>query len=138
MPIIKVTQADVLRNKVVDAAWYGANISKIDGPSLSAKGDSYNFVVSFTLDGKSPAPGKEIQQYFNTKAIGRIVPLLSAVRGKEVEAPGAGQELAIDTDELMNKNIDVKVSVDTYEGQLRNGIEAFLPYGNGANVAVAF
>ena len=134
MPIISVTTADILKSKTLDAGWYGADITAVAGPKTSAAGDSVNFVVSFTLDDKSPAPGKSLDNYFNSKAIGMIVPLISAVRNQPVEA----KDFQLDTDELMHKKVDVKIVVATYEGSLRNNIAEFAPYGVGTSQKAPF
>jgi hypothetical protein len=129
MPIIKMTQGDILRSKTVEAGWYGMQITKVHPPKMSKGGDSMNFPIEFTfLDG--PAPGKTIDHYYNNKAMGMMVPVIQCAMGKTVEV-GPDGTFEFDTDALLNKKVDAKIVVDTYEGSLINKIQEFLPFGQG-------
>lgn len=136
MPLINFTPGDILRQKLIPEGWYGAKITQILGPKQSSKGDSINFDFDFTLDEKSPAPGKVITRTFNSKAIGMLVPLIAACRGVTVETitndPTALK--TFDTEECLNKQIDVKVIRDLYEGQMSNKVDGFLPRGMGSSI----
>lgn len=130
MPIIKITAADIQKNKNLENGWYGAQISKVGDLEKSSKGDSVNLKVTFTIDNTD---GKEIERYYNSKAMGMIVPLVEAIRNNGPIPPA---DFALDTDELLNKKIDVKVVNEIYEGRPVNKIEGFLPYGKGKEANV--
>lgn len=121
MPIIKVTQADLEKSKLIDPGYYPATITKVSGLEKSKTGDSLNQVITFRID----SVGKEIQHYFSSKAFGMIAPLHKAVFGMDMK------EGEFDTDTLNGKKLDVKVITDTYNGSLNNKIDGFLPAGAG-------
>jgi len=125
MPVINLTLGDISRSKVLETNWYKATIKKIHPAEASKDGSSVNFKITFLIDNKI-AEGKEIDRYYNSKAIGMITPLLEAC-GLKVE-PGA-----IDLDPLEGKQLDVKVGTKTFEGQLSNEITEFLPLGKGTS-----
>lgn len=139
MPIIKFTTADILRSKLIDEGWYPAKVTEIQGPIVSTKGDSHNFIVRYTLGDKSPAPGKIIEEYFNSKAMGKMIPLVAACKGSDtstiVDNPA---EFNLDTDEILGKELDLKVIREQYEGQWNNKAGGYLPKGKAAGVAVPF
>lgn len=132
MPIITFSEKDVMMNKVIDGGWYGARITKVEGPVAAAtkpgKAPSYNYVVFVELDEKSLAPGKEFQCYFNTKLMGKMLPVFAAAKGVTLE-DAASQEN--DTDTLVESKIDVEVVPDVYNGQPSNRINNWLPFGKG-------
>jgi len=121
MPIIKVTQADLLKSKLLDPGYYGSQIIKVSGLEKTKDGKSLNVVITFRID----EVGKEIDHYFNSQAFGMISPLHKAVFNKEMK------EGEFDTDTLNMKKVDCKIIVDTYQGSLNNKIEGWLPYGTG-------
>lgn len=127
MPLLKITAADILKSKNIDPGWYGAKVTAVSDLKQSKAGDSVNCNVTFTIEGTE---GKEIIRTYNSKALGMIVPLFAAAQGKEMKdiKPEA---IEIDTDLILNKNVDVKIVLDTYEGKLNNKIEDVLPYGKG-------
>ena len=131
MPIIKITAADIQKNKPLESGWYGATIIKI-GELVKAKSDptSVNLPITFLIDNTD---GKEIEKAFNSKAMGMIVPLVEAVRNDGKIKP---EDFNLNTDELFSKKVDVKVVVDTYEGRLNNKIEGYLPYGKSKEANV--
>jgi hypothetical protein len=123
--IIKLTPADILKGKLLDAGWYGATIVKADDDwKPSADKQSANWKVTFEIYGTG---GKEIDHTFNTKALGFLTPLISAIRGKEIE-PAA---MDFDTKEVVGKKVDVQIIQDTYQGMMNNKITAYLPAGKG-------
>ncbi len=136
MPIINFTPGDILRQKLVPEGWYGAKITQILGPTNSKAGDSINFTFSFTLDEKSPAPGKVIVRTFNSKMIGLMIPVIAAIRNVTVDTiindPTALKQF--NTDDALNKDLDIKVTRTIYEGQMRNEADGFLPFGMGSSI----
>ena len=123
--IIKLTPADILKGKLIDAGWYGATIVKADEDwKPSADKQSANWELTFEIHGTG---GKEISRMFNTKALGFLAPLISAIRGHEIKP----EAMDFDTKEVLGKKIDVQVIQDTYQGQMNSKITAFLPAGKG-------
>ena len=121
--IIKLTAADVLKGKLLDAGWYSAKVVKAGEDWVPAKaGGSNNWPVTFEIEGTG---GKEIEVTFNTKALGFLTPFISAIRGKEVPA----EALDFNTSEALGKKLDVQVIQDTYNGQMNNKIASYLPFG---------
>lgn len=137
MPIINFTTADILRQKLIDEGWYGVKITAINGPKAAKTGNGVNFEVDFTLDDKSPAPGKVVTRVFNSSLISMMIPLVAACRGVSVE--DIKENFSLDTTELLGKDIDVKLIKDLYEGRWNNKAEGgFLPKGMGTNQTVPF
>ena len=123
MPVIQFTPADVLRSKILDTGWYGSLIKKVEA-AASKNGDSVNYTVTFEIENME---GKEIERYFNSKAISMLLPLIAAVTGKQIKA----ENFQFDTDELVNKKVDCKVVTEIYEGRPVNKVTEFVPYGKG-------
>ena len=130
MALLKITDADIQKLKALEAGWYGATITKVSDPTPSKDKLSNNIIITFTID---DADGKEVQHYFNSKLFAMIVPLVEAVRGAKM---GAGFDL--DTDELKDKKVDIKLVQELYQGNLQNKIDAYLPYGQGKNQKTPF
>lgn len=125
MPIIKITAADVLKSKTLDAGWYGSEIIKVESSSTTTeKGPSINYILTFLIENSE---GKEIERYFNSKAIGMICPLIAAATGKQIKP----EEFTFDLDELLHKKVDSKLEVDIYQGRPTNKINEWVPYGRG-------
>lgn len=132
MPILKITAADIAKSKVVPEGWYGLEVVRVSDFITSSKGDSANVVVSFRVEGTD---GKELDRYYNTKAIGMVIPLVEAVRGKKVDP----EDFEFDTDELKGKKVDNKIVQEVYEGRIINKVsDNFLPYGQGKNQKTPF
>lgn len=123
MPVINVTQADILKTKVYDAGWYGATIAKVSDLTTAKSGTSMNLTITFALEGA--AQGKEITETFNSQMWGKLAPLFFAATGKQQD-PGQW-----DTDVLAGKKVDVQLYIDNYNGNLNNKISNYLPLGKG-------
>jgi hypothetical protein len=130
-------KADVLRARNLETdTWYSWEITKVDGPKTNAKGDGFNFTVTFSLiDKGTELDGKEIQRVFSNKAMGMMIPLVAAVRGVAEVAPEGFQ---LDTDEIINKKVDGKHTLETYEGQLVGKLETYAPYKKVAGQTTPF
>ena len=124
--IIKLTPADILKGKLLDAGWYSAKVVKCGDDWVKAKSDpnSANWLVTFEIQNTG---GKEIDVSFSSKALGFLTPFISAVRGKEVPP----EHLAFETTEVKGKMVDVQIIQDTYQGMMNNKITAYLPAGKG-------
>lgn len=136
MAVIKVTQADLSMNTVLEAQWVGATITKVEGPSRASSGKSNNYYITYTLSENCDAPGKEVQVVYNdTRGLGNLHPVFAAVRGISLKEMKVGETL--DTDELIGSELDVHVIPDTYNNNIKQGIDGYLPSGKGNN-KVAF
>lgn len=125
MPIIKVTQADILKSKLIDPDYYGSTIVKVSGLEKSKDGKSLNQIITFRIDNV----GKEIDHYFNSQAFGMMAPLHKAVFGTDMV------EGEFDTDTFLMKKVDSKIIIDNYNGSLNNKIEGWVPYGKGKDAS---
>ena len=120
MPVISFSEKDLLRGKVVTPAWYRVRIDTVgEGPSKD--GGSVNYPVEGTVIQNSDTGDKEfagvpIDWLFNSKAIGFAVGFLSAF-GVEVKS-GARFDLA----SAAQKELDVYIENDTYQGRLVNRV----------------
>lgn len=123
MPIINISQADLLKTKVFEPGWYPAKIAKISPLSNAKSGNSLNLIITFALGGA--AQGKEIDETFNSQLWGKLSPVFKAATGQDM-IPGQ-----FDTDVLQGKDVDVQLITDTYNGNLMNRIANYLPAGKG-------
>ena len=139
MPIIKFSKADVLRARPLEGGnWYSWLISKVEGPKTNARGDGFNFEVTFSLIDSGPdLDGKEVMRVFSNKAIGMMLPLVAASRGTN-EGQIDPNAFDLDTEELVNKKIDGKYTLDTYEGRLVGKLEEYLPYKKASGQKAPF
>lgn len=129
MPIIKMNASDMMKGQPIAPGWYKAKIVKFEAKPSKA-GDSMNFIPTLELEDKFKT---ELDHYFSQKAIGTFTPFVAAARGIPMqqlidEAAESGEEMEIDTDEFLGKQLQVEVVNDTYEGRLTNKMKAFLPY----------
>lgn len=129
MAVIRITPADVKMLQVKENGWYGASITQVSDPTPNKAKDSLNTIIVFTLE-----DGKEIKQYYSHKLIAMILPLVEAVT--ETKVPIEGFEL--DTDILKGKKCDLKLTTVIFNGNPKNEIEAYLPYGQGKNQQAPF
>lgn len=129
MPAIQFGQRDLLRDIVLEPAWYRVRIEEV-GENPSKDGDSTNYPVEGTIlfnadtgsrtfekDGiVTPCEGVPLTWNFNSKAIGFAVGFLKAF-GVEPEA-GKRYELKF----AKNKELDVFVENGEYQGRMRNQV----------------
>jgi hypothetical protein len=129
MPVINITQADIMKTKNVNPGWYGAKVIKVYSLEPSKAKDSINQKIDIELENSD---GKVITKTYNSKLIGMIAPLIEAAMEKSVD-PGS-----FDTDLLLNKKVDVKVVPVVQDGIVYDNIDAILPYGKGRSGQPAF
>ena len=139
MAVIKFSKADVLRSKNLEAdTWYSWEITKIEGPTVSAKGDSYNYKFTLSLiDQSEDLNGKEINRTYNSKAISMMIPIYAAANGKKLDEIDP-EAFDVDTDELVGKKVDGKYKLEPYEGNLVGKVEDYLPYKSVAGQPTPF
>lgn len=131
MPIIQLSERDLLRSVVVEPAWYRVRIDEV-GEALSSKGTSTNYPIDGTIlfNGDTGATkfidaNKKEQitagvptpmWMFNSGALGFAVGFLQSL-GADAK-PG----MRIDLAAAKGKEIDVFIENDTYQGRLVNRI----------------
>jgi len=119
MPIIELTQQDILQGKIVKPDWYHMKIQEINEKE-SKDGGSTNYPVEGIIvaseNGDEEFAGVPIIWNFNSKAIGFVTGLLEAL-GHSVEA---GQR--IDLDGLEGSEVLVYVENGEYEGRTVNRV----------------
>jgi hypothetical protein len=140
MAIINFTAADALQTKVVEAGIYPSMISKLEGPTKSSSGKSYNYFVDIMIS-SGPYKGKTHTVVFNSESnspslLGEMqfyptayfLQVEAAILGKDV----VPEDHKLDTDNLLDKPFDASWGVATVEGHLINIINGFHPAGYGA------
>jgi hypothetical protein len=123
MPVISFSDRDLLRGKIVTPAWYRVKIENIgEAPAKqSEKGPSTNYPVEATVmfngdSGDVEFKGVPLDWNFNSKAIGFAVGFLQSF-GVDVKAG-----TRFDLKSAENREIDVFVENDTYQGRLVNRV----------------
>lgn len=144
MAVIQFTDADKLAGKVMEKGGGTAIITEIE-QKASASQKSVNFWATFKLiDG--PYMNKELKCCFNTETnnaslLGtmKFFPhtYLMKIKVAIDKTKFEDTPLQLDTDELLNKPLDITWDVNTVEGDLINSITSFLPAGT-ANGKVLF
>lgn len=140
MPVLSFTPADALSTVVVENGTYTATIVKIEGPKASQSGKSNNMFFTFQIVQEGKYKGKELDIIINSEmdsasVLGSacffpqavILQIDAAIKNKKVEIANT----SIDTDDLMDKPLDIVVAVSTVEGKLINVVNNFLPAGSG-------
>lgn len=132
MAVVKVTKQDLAMNTIPPVQWASARIIQVEGPLRAASGKSSNYFVTTILDDSClDAPGKKHRTCVNdTNGLGNFYPIFAAVRDVPVSTFSPGDEL--DTDELIDADVDVKVSIsEGQNGQPISIITDWLPLGKG-------
>lgn len=120
MPIVTISERDLLRGKVVTPAWYRMRIEEV-GEKPSADGGSTNYPVAGTIirnadNGDTEFAGVPVDWNFNSKAIGFTVGFLSSF-GVTVEA-----NKRFDLKAAENREIDVYVENGEWQGRMVNRV----------------
>jgi hypothetical protein len=122
MPVIEISERDILRGKIVQPAWYRVRIDSV-GQKMSAAGTSTNFPVEGTIMHEADSGAKDFSGVptpagwnFNDKAIGFAIGFLEAL-GLEIK-PGMRVELK----NAEGKEVDVFIENGEYEGRTVNRI----------------
>lgn len=120
MPMIQISDKDMLRGKVYTPGWYTVHIEQI-GEKLAKNQESTNYVVEGTIlrnadDGSEDFAKHPLEWNFNSKAMGFVVGFLTAL-GVEVQS-----NKRYDLSAFAGRNIDVYVENDLYEGRQVNRV----------------
>lgn len=120
MTMINIGKEDVLRSKIVKPEWYEAIVKSCNVEENSKK-DANNFVTEFVLKG-GPFDGVPITVYFSEKAVGIMIPFITAIGGKVDENGGT-----FDPSRFAGKPVRVHVVNDNYQGRVTNKIDGYMP-----------
>lgn len=120
MPIIQLSDKDILRSKVVTPGWYRVRIEGV-GEKASKDGGSTNYPVEATIIKEADTGSDEyanvpLDWNFNSKAIGFTVGFLAAI-GVDAEA-GKRYDLA----HSATKELEVYVENELYQGNMKNRV----------------
>jgi hypothetical protein len=117
---INISREDIMKSKIADPGWYNVKVVDVtDNPSKA--GDSMNYTIQFLVTGGA-YDGMILYRLFNSKAMGFVVPFLSAL-GVTVSDKGG----EIDLDAAKGKALKVHVNNRAYEGKTRNDVDDFAP-----------
>lgn len=132
MPIVKYSKKDLLRDKIVEPAWYRVLIDNVGEWVPSADKQSNNMVMEGTIlfnadNGKKDNEGVPIGGMgtwsFNSKGVGYSLGLTKSVApqlGLDPEKIDENSEFEYKL--LEGKQVDVFVANDTYQGRLKNKV----------------
>ena len=140
MAIINFTPADAMQTIVVETDYYPTQIIKLEGPTKSSSGKSFNYFADFAItDGKYK--GKERTIIFNTESNEPFNPggmqmlpqsyllqIDAAINNKKIEAVN----FALELDTLVMKPFDAQWVATISEGNAVNQIVSFHPTGYAA------
>jgi hypothetical protein len=125
---LRVNPEDIKRGKVVDPGRYSARITtvsdKLSKPNEAGE-QSMNTVVTFVIT-SGAFKDVPITVYFNEKAPGTVVPLLTALGYKVDE--DAGFDVDLDESTLGGREVDIFVDNDLYQGRKVNKIVQYAPH----------
>jgi len=123
MPLVDVKDSDLLRDKILEPAWYLINIDKVNDWAPSKNGNSNNCLMECTVvknadtDATEGVEGVPVYLQFNDspKAIGFIIGFLKAL-GVDVEPQ------RYDLAAAEGRQVIAFVENETYENRVRNRI----------------
>jgi len=132
VPIIKFNASDMLSGDLIPAGWYKAEIVGFVPEPAKKDPSSTNYVPTFKLINKGQATdGREIKTWFNSKLIGMMAPMISAIEEKPlrkiVEEMDNGT-FDFDTDSAIGKKLQIKVKNEPYEGKMGHKVDGFAAY----------
>lgn len=67
---VKITKSDVLRSKILEAAWYPATVKALS-EEVASSGESTNYITDFVVDSPPALAGTPIRHWFNDGDAGR-------------------------------------------------------------------
>jgi hypothetical protein len=133
MPVIQYSKRDLLRDKLVEPAWYTVHINTIGEWTPSKDKQSQNMVVEGTIVRNADNGSEEFKDVpiggmgawgFNTKALGFSLGLTKAVAEQlGINADDIGPDTKIEYKHLEGKYVDVFIINDTYEGRMKNKVD---------------
>lgn len=143
MPVLSFTAADVLATTVIDAGKYPAIVCSIEARPSKEKTSTHLFTTFRIVEGNRK--GKELTIVANTKTsspsllggFGYMVPtaVFLDIQAAILNQPKGADGGEIDTDSLLNKPLDIIVTVEAADGVLTNVVKGFRPYKSDDTVA---
>jgi hypothetical protein len=131
MPIISVPKTEIQKSMLQPAQWYqGCTVIAFEN-KMSKDNKSVNYIFKVEI---SNHPSKKVYDaQFNSKAIGMMVPFVTAVTGEDID-PNNVSDIEIDTDNYIGKKLDMEIHHETYEGRILDKPCNFLPNGKSAGM----
>jgi hypothetical protein len=141
MPVIQFDDNDYLAAQSAEAGWHPSILTKIESrPSTSGKGT--NTFLEFTLSG-GKLKGKVLPMAVSSANRAGSASLLGGTMwySKDIfvqiaaaitKCKPADVPKTLDTDTLLQQPLDIKLGVDTAEGNIKNPVIGFAPSGMGA------
>lgn len=133
MPIVEYSDKDLLRDKLVEPAWYRVLIETIGEWTASSDQKSQNMVVEGTVlfnadNGSKEYAGVPIgglgSWSFNSKAMGFSLGLTKSVaRQLGIEPDQITPKMRFEYKHLEGKQVDVFIVHNTYQGRTRNKVD---------------
>jgi hypothetical protein len=124
MPIINITERDMLRGTIIEPAWYRVRVDSV-GEKTAKSGTSQNYPLEGTIlfNGDTgdtryagvPTPSTWL---FNEGAMGFASDFIAAITGQPLGKKGGRFELA----DAVGKELDVFIENGTWEGRTNNKI----------------
>ena len=129
MPVIKIDKAALQAGMPIEPNWYKATVKSIEHKPSNA-GDSINYITVLEINdgpmsGRQPKP-----KYFNSKGMGYMTDFVEAAVGEKINRD---EDLNIDTDDLVSKNLWIKVENTTFEGRIQNEVQNYASIGTDPN-----
>lgn len=122
MPIIQFSSKDLLRNKVVQPAWYRVRIDAV-GEAPSKDGGSINYLTEGTIlknadSNSEDNTGVPLEWNFNSKALGFAIPFLQAMDPTLTIDPTVRYDLNI----AVGKELEIFVENGQWQGRIKNEV----------------
>lgn len=127
MAVINMTVADLQRGRLLSPGWYTAKVKNIT-VKASKDGGSTNYNYTFEI----PSEKAEVDNNFNSKAMGRFAPLISAIEDEPIMSIVEklnGNNYSFDTDDHLGATVQILIEHETFDGTTRNKVVNFLPEG---------
>lgn len=132
MPTIQFSNRDLLRDKIVEPAWYRVLIDTVGEWTDSKDKQSQNLVMEGTIQFNADNGDKKFAEVpiggmgawnFNTKAKGFAIGLIKGVAPQlGIEPDSITPESLIEMKLMEGKYIDVFIENDVYEGRMKNKV----------------
>lgn len=129
MPVITVDKAALQAGMPIEPNWYKAVVKGIEAKPSNA-GDSINYITTFEITDGAMSGRQPKQKYFNSKGMGFMVDFIEAAVGEKV---ARDEDLQLNTDDLVGKNLWIKVENTTYEGRIQNEVANYAAIGTDPN-----
>lgn len=124
MPMINITERDMLRSTIVEPSWYRVRVDSV-GEKTAKSGTSQNFPIEGTIlfNGDTgdtrfagvPTPSSWL---FNEGAISFAADFIAAITGQPMSKKGGRFML----EDSIGKELDVFIENSTWEGRSQNKI----------------